>query len=354
MAATAIDLSPLTAVDVDAVVELREGMRAGGVDIGSTTLTVLLQDGALDASAPSVPVFGGTVTADVGVTAGQTPSWDVALQAAGVQIEPVLVQFAGSDRLSGTTDATLNATATGPSPAAIVSTLNGAGALLFRDGAIKGINIAAMVRNIGTAFNASNTGDAQSTDFAELGGNFTLTEGLFRTDDLRMLAPLFRIEGRGTSSIPQRSLDFRLEPKVVGTIEGQGGQFEETGVRVPILVGGTWSDPTFRPDLTGLIQGTLEDPEAARQQVEGLIQGLQGGDGGIRPDDVLRGLLGGGGQTAPEPAAPAEPESAPADSTAAEPAPAEEPAAEPQPAPQNLEEQLQEDPIGTLRGLFGN
>ena len=170
-----------------------------------------------------------------------------------------------------------------------------------------------------------------------------------------MLAPLFRIEGRGTSSIPQRSLDFRLEPKVVGTIEGQGGQFEETGVRVPILVGGTWSDPTFRPDLTGLIQGTLEDPEAARQQVEGLIQGAAGRRrrhparrraarpaGRRRADRARAGGAGGAGVRAGR-----------LDRGRARPGGGAGRRAA-NPAPQNLEEQLQEDPIGTLRGLFGN
>ena len=79
-----IDLSPLTAVDVDAVVELREGMPRGRrrhrVDHADRAAPGTVRS---TPRPPSVPVFGGTVTADVGVTAGQTPSWDVALQAAG-------------------------------------------------------------------------------------------------------------------------------------------------------------------------------------------------------------------------------------------------------------------------------
>ncbi|MEQ8965151.1 MAG: AsmA family protein [Azospirillaceae bacterium] len=358
-----IDLSGLRAADVDAVVEAA-GITVDGIAIGPTTVTLRLQDGVLDLSVPDAPVFDGRVGLDLGIdsTAGP-PAYDIAANVRGVQIEPVLRHFAETDRLSGTTEATIDVTARGASQAEIVRALNGNAAVVLRDGALKGVNIAEMVRNIGSAFTNSDSGEARTTDFAEFGGTFAITDGVARSEDLRMLAPLFRIEGRGQTAIPERSLDFRVEPRAVATIEGQGGQFEETGVRVPILIGGTWSEPRFAPDLEGLIRGTLENPEALRDQIENLREG-----GGA--EDVLRGLLGdgasgllggGGDSTTGTESAPAAEDTAPADggSTTEESAPTEETAPTEAPAPEQatpdqLREQLEQDPVGTIRNLFGN
>src|SRR3546814_5429542 len=72
----------------------------------------------------------------------------------------------------------IDATATGNSQRQIVENLGGSGALLFSDGVIKGINIAAMLRNAAGAFDAANRGEAQQTDFAALGGTFRIQSGV--------------------------------------------------------------------------------------------------------------------------------------------------------------------------------
>jgi len=352
-----IDLSALRAANVDAVVEAA-GVTVDGIDIGPTTVTMRLQDGVLDLSVPDAPVFGGRVGVDLGIDGNAgPPAFDVAANVRGVQIEPVLRHFADSDRLSGTTEATVDVTARGASQAEIVRSLGGTATAVLRDGALRGVNIAAMLRNIGSAFTNSSAAEARTTDFAELGGAFVIADGVATTETLRMLAPLFRIEGSGETSIPRRSLDFRVEPKAVATIEGQGGQFEETGVRVPILVTGTWSEPRFAPDLEGLIRGTLEDPAALGEQLRNLGEG-----GGA--EDVLRGVLEGGvggllggqgGSGADEPAETAPPTGTDGGATAEPEAPAPAPAPSEEPAPADrLREQLERDPVDTLRGLFGN
>ena len=72
-----------------------------------------------------------------------------------------------------------------------------------------------------------------------------------------MLSPLIRMTGTGTVALPGRSIDFLLKPKVVGTLRGQGGRFDLTGVTVPVRVKGPWSNPSFRPDFTAAIKGSL-------------------------------------------------------------------------------------------------
>src|SRR3546814_8087776 len=67
---------------------------------------------------------------------------------ANFQAGPFLNDLAKFDRILGTTESKLSVRTAGASQRELVGNLAGNGAVVFRDGAIKGINIAALVRNI--------------------------------------------------------------------------------------------------------------------------------------------------------------------------------------------------------------
>ncbi len=75
---------------------------------------------------------------------------------------------------------------------------------------------------------------------------------------------------------------MRVEPKVVGTIKGQGDTEDRSGLMVPVVISGTFAEPKFRPDLksavTQDIKGMLkdDDPESVTEKAKGLIKGLLG------------------------------------------------------------------------------
>src|SRR3546814_10385524 len=82
------------------------------------------------------------------------------------------------------------------------------GAVVFRDGAIKGINIAAMLRNISTAAIDQSFDEAATTDFAELSGTFTIDKGIVTNKDLSLVAPLVRMTGEGQIPLPPRTVEI--------------------------------------------------------------------------------------------------------------------------------------------------
>ncbi len=99
--------------------------------------------------------------------------------------------------------------------------------------------------------------------------------------------------GAGTVDLPNRSLDYRVEPKLAATLEGQGGKADARGLEVPLIIEGPWSAPRFRPDLKSMIA----NPEQTIEQIKGLK-----GEGGKA---LLKGLTGqpeGGGTPATAPA----------------------------------------------------
>ena len=203
-----------------------------------------------------------------------TPRISNRLQLDGLQALPFLTDAAGFERLRGTANVEVSLQTRGRSERELVRNLSGQGQATFRDGAIVGINLPAMVRNAAAAFQGGATGEERETDFAELSGSFTVNNGILTNDDMWLQAPVLRVAGRGQIDLPERTLDYRLEPKAAPTLEGQGGEREVAGLLVPVIIRGPWHDLTFVPDVSGVARRALEDPEAFREEVEQQIDQL--------------------------------------------------------------------------------
>ncbi|EME70091.1 hypothetical protein H261_09804 [Paramagnetospirillum caucaseum] len=279
-----IDASGLKAADVDFSLSCA-GILVRKIKVGKSALKLVIKDGKLAADLTELALYQGAGKGRVALDGSQASmvGVDASFQLKGLQAEPFLTDAADSDRLSGTGNFDVTVAGQGKTQRQIVSSLNGKGALTFLNGAIKGINLAAMARNVATAF----TGGAKSTektDFAELGGTFTITKGILSNNDLALKSPLLRVEGKGTVDLPQRSVNYRIDPKVVASLEGQGGG-NAAGIVVPILVSGPWDNLSYRPDLEALLKQNVQNVGKA---VESLIPGTGGGKpSGSSPTDAL-------------------------------------------------------------------
>lgn len=296
-----IDLTGLRAADADV------SLRADSVDLGQGALTdmalrAILQDGALALDIARLSLFGGGLTGRVTATAEDPHRVTAALDLAGVRLRPILTRFAGVDRLTGSGALTTDLTAAGPHLDAMMRSLSGAASVRLTDGALMGLNVAGMVRQ---ATGGGAAGGTQRTDFAEIAASFAVSEGVARNDDLIFLGPLLRAEGAGSIDIGRRTLDYRLTPRAVPTLEGQGGRADQQGLAVPLIIRGPWADPSIRPDLAAAVGDVLQDPAgaarslgAAGQQAEGARRALEQLPDAIREDPagaVNRLLQGGGG-----------------------------------------------------------
>jgi AsmA protein len=293
-----IDMSGLNAANADLSFEAG-GIRFQKFEIGKSTLRVLVKDGQLNVELGEMALYEGNANGKVELSArGETPTLAMSFDLAGVQAEPLLVAAADSDTLSGTANGRFAVTSKGGTQRRIVENLNGKGDMSFLDGAIKGINLGAMLRNVGTAFLDSGASEAQKTDFAELSGTFTIVNGILQNDDLAMKAPLFRVAGAGIVDMPARTVNYRVEPKVAATGTGQGGSDDASGVMVPIVVSGPWHDLSYQPDLAGMLTDALKDPSKIVDQVEKLGEGvsLEGAAEDVTKgaEGMLEGLTGGG------------------------------------------------------------
>ena len=288
-----IDLSGLRAVNADIALNVA-GLMMRKIKIGKSAVNVVLKGGRLTTKLTEMALYGGNGTATItanGATA--TPAVAVKFDLTGLQANPALKDAIDMDKIEGALNANVDVAMRGGSQKAMVSALGGNGKVVFADGAIRGINIGALVRNAASAFLDSSASEQQKTDFAELSGTFKIVNGILLNDDLKLLSPLLRIGGKGTVDMPKRSVNYRIEPKVVASTKGQGSSADASGIKVPVVVSGPWDNLSYKPDLAGVIDGIVKDPKKALEWLKNLIP-RQGGSGGAlpKPEDVLKKLFG--------------------------------------------------------------
>jgi AsmA protein len=190
----------------------------------------------------------------------------------GVQAGPLIKDVMAKELIEGAMAAQLDLNFSGDTPDLIRPTLGGKGDLRFNDGAIVGIDLASMVRNVQASFGlAQKPSEKPRTDFAELQLPFSITSGLFKTDASRLVSPLMRVLAAGSADLVKERLDFRVEPKFVATIQGQGDTTQRSGIMVPVMVSGSFASPQFKPDLNAILKQQLDQPLPDKDALKKLV-----------------------------------------------------------------------------------
>jgi AsmA protein len=274
----AIDFSALRLVDADFDFAVN-ALAAGGLKIGRSALSIALSGGKMRANLKQLALYGGNGSGVISVDgAGAVPALRLDLSVSGVNAAPFLTDLAGFNRLEGSGSIVAKVAASGKSQRAWMKSMGGSARIQFVDGAIKGVNLAEIARTIQSALTGSAVGGASKTDFAELSGTFAIQRGVAANKDLKLLNPFVRLNGAGIIDIGEQTLDYRVEPKAVSSIKGQGGRGDITGLGIPFRVKGPWSNPSYSPDLSGVLPDALDSIIKGENPLDKLKEGGGLGD----------------------------------------------------------------------------
>lgn len=290
-----IDISGLNYVDAQARISAAEAT-IGETHFAPAALDARLAGGIVKASVSNLGAYGGEVSGEVILDAtGGSPSFAMHSDVVGVQALPLLTSLAGFDRIDGKLQAKLALRSAGGSQRALMSNLQGTVFADFRDGAIRGINVARMIRSLTSGtLSGWQEGQELSTDLSQLSASFKVDKGQAVTSDLNLTGPLVKVTGAGTVDLGTKQMAFRVEPKLVLTTEGQGRTSDPVGFGIPVIVDGPWAQPRIYPEMAGI----LDNPDAAYAKLREMGQGLFGSNGGL--NNLLGGLgLGGGSSGTP-------------------------------------------------------
>ncbi|ANW04944.1 AsmA family protein [Bradyrhizobium icense] len=289
-----IDINGLNYFDLQARISAAE-LKIGDARFSPAAIDTTLASGVLKAQVSNLGAYDGNVNGDLTVDVSTAnPIYAMRADLTGVRALPLLDGLADFDRLDGRMQAKISARSSGTSQRAIMSNMAGTAFVVFQDGAIKGLNVAQMIRSLtASTLSGWQESDEKATDLSQLSASFKIDKGQAQTTDLNLVGPLVKMTGVGTIDLGTKQIGFRVEPKLVMTTEGQGRAGDPVGFGIPVMIEGPWGSPRIYPEM----QGILDNPEAAYARLREMGKGLFGPNGGGL-GAAIGNLLGGGQQGA--------------------------------------------------------
>jgi AsmA protein len=295
-----IDLTGLNYIDVQGRFSAAE-LNIGEARFAPAAIDATLGSGVLRTQVSNLGAYGGQASGELMVDASTAnPAYTLRADLTNVRALPLLKSVADFDKLDGKMQAKISVRSTGNSQRAIMANLNGTVFAIFQDGAIRGLNVAQMIRSLtASTLSGWQEGKEQTTDLTQLSASFKIDKGQAVTTDLNLVGPLVKMTGAGTIALDTKMMAFRVEPKLVLTTEGQGRASDPVGFGIPVIIDGSWAEPRIYPEMSGI----LENPDAAYAKLKEMGKGLFGpggaglGGAGLGGLGGLLGGLGGSGST---------------------------------------------------------
>lgn len=330
------------------------------VELEDALLKTRLDDGRLsavfrqDEDKPGFKVFDGNWSGDVVLDASSaTPTLQVEALADQVAAQKMLGSLTGFNSLSGIGDIHLDLSSRGNSLKSLIGGLDGNFETDLSDGALKGLNLAKLVRDGASIQDLLTSGnlsveslrDAISpeaeTDFSNLAGALSISNGVASITNLRLDNPVVMVSGSGSIDLGARTIDLKLVPSVDINAQHSGNSLNLDDIPIPVRIYGSWGNIKFGLD-TAAVQAELV--ARARDQVADEISDQIGGELG----GIVGGIIGGQRSQSPTPTPPVEEETeAPVTPVEAEPEIEEAP-------PRSIEDELKDQVIdGALGAIFG-
>jgi AsmA protein len=240
----------------DAVVSFAaDSVDLGSVAFGQTRASVTVDAARAVVDLHEVAAYGGTLAGQVIINARKGLSARVNLSMTALALQPLLSALAGTDRLTGSGDLRMNLLGSGSSQDALMRSLEGEASLALRDGELRGLDLAGMIRTLDAGY----VGEGATTVFDSITASFAVAGGVARNSDMALTAPLVTAAGAGQADIGGQTLDLRITPLTLG------GQALHPDVQVPVLISGPWAALKVRLDLESLAKRKFEEE---RQKLE--------------------------------------------------------------------------------------
>lgn len=284
-AATGIDTA--SPIDWESLSSLnaRGDLKLGELDVGRFKVRDLkthieAADRKLALNPLSADIYGGRLKGSLTVDITKTPTLQIHQQLTGMQIDTLLGDALGINRVTGRGNLKLDLTTQAESLDSARKQLNGRVELSLTRGAIAGFDVGDMLRGL-RANLAKLTGMVlpadvtRQTRFSSLKASFAIKDGVAASNDLKVAAPFVDLGGTGSIDLGRSQIDYRL----LATVLGATGVPELDllkGIDIPIYIAGSLTAPNYRVDTSAIkarlavatAPNTMQQPAAATATIK--------------------------------------------------------------------------------------
>jgi len=273
-----LPMQTLRDLDIDGTLKIGK-IKVQNLRMNDVDIRVTAKDGLVALKPVTLNTYNGTVEAAVAIDVkADKPKYDVSKTIRGVLVGDLLQDYSGNAAISGLLNAKANLTTNGEWLSKLKQNSNGTMALEFLDGALNGFNLRQSIDTAKAKFSGKEAPSSETlkTDFSSLTISGVIRKGVFSSDDLNLQAPLLRVGGEGSANLNSEMVDYLVNAKLVGTIEGQqGGSSDQlAGLEIPVRIKGPFEDPKIDVQLDEMLKAKVDaekeklKAEIAKQKAE--------------------------------------------------------------------------------------
>lgn len=279
---TALDLSALSLINADITIQSSQ-LLVQEIKLGKNEIALVLDNGVAKVALKSFQAYEGTGSGAIKINAAKKPyKITTNFTLANINAEPLLRDAAGFDKLMGKGQLAWQLSTQGISQRDFIHQLDGKLDFSFLDGAVKGVNLAAIAKsaanivkgNFSSVSLDSDFSNADKTDFAALTAAFTLNNGVANTTNLSLDNPFIRVSGTGDIDLPKTKVNLKVKSKIVGSAQGQASAGSNSGFEIPIKITGPFHKIKIRPDIKSGAKEKAKDK--VKDKLKDKLKGLFG------------------------------------------------------------------------------
>ncbi|OZI71635.1 AsmA family protein [Bordetella genomosp. 12] len=265
-----------------------------GLKAAQVGANIKLEKGKLDISALAADLYSGKLAGSLSVNAAEGNQMAAKLNLTGIAIEPLLVDVAKQDALSGSGSLTLDLSTAGANTYALTNNLAGSVQVRLRNGALKGINLSQTLRDLKAVVSQSQemsfaADNSRQTAFTAMEGDMTLAKGVGTVKRLDIATDYLRVTQGSPATIDfvNSAINFVAIARVVNTSNEGKDLADLRNLPVPVLISGTFDKPVYTVQWRDIAGSLL------KRGVESKIKDALGGKSGkSEVGKALKGILG--------------------------------------------------------------